>query len=202
MATSTLGTLRPVTEREILSAVTGEHATAAAGNPNFLRTGGKYVAQPTAAANGADVVDWHDARGYVTPHLDNILTVTVTTGASASTAIGTLIGVAAFSHLTVLTDVSLATGAVATMNVIVDTDLGASGTWNAIAQSSIYTAAGQYAMQIAKPQGTNLEATLTADPGAGTLRRVGWGNNLRIRSVVTGTATTSMSATIYISGVM
>lgn len=202
MSTATLGTQRPVTEQEYWSLVLGEHATAAAGNPNFVRSGGVYNPTPTAATGTRDVVTWHDPYGYSVVHRDSVQVASFTTAASASTNTGTISGMAALSHLTVLTDISASAGVLGTMNVLIDTDLGASGTWISIAQSSIYTAGGLYAMQLAKPQATNLESTLTADAGAGTLRRMGWGNNIRIRAVVVGTATTTMSAIIYVSGVM
>jgi hypothetical protein len=201
VGTATLGTLRPVSTPEYLSLSLGEHGTVAAGNPNFVRTGGKYVAQPTAATANADVIDWKDERGYSIPHIGPISVVTVTTGASASTATGTIGGVAAFGNLTITSDVSLATGAVATLNLLIDSDLGASGTWWNIAQSTIYTATGKFALQLTGPQGTAVESTLTSDAGAGTYRQVQWANNLRIRAVVSGTATTSVSAIIYVSAV-
>lgn len=195
--------MRPVSEQEYWGLVTGEHATAAAGNPNFVRTGGKYVENPTAGTTGDDVANWRDARGYITPHLLPLAIATVTTAASGSTSTGSgFAGFSPFGNVTIVTDVSLADGAIATMSVLVDTQIAGSGTWQAIAQSSIYTAAGMFAMQLARDHGTNLESTLTADPGVGTLRRVGWGDSIRTRVLVTGTATTSMSAIIYISGVM
>lgn len=193
--------MRPVSEQEYWGLVTGEHATAAAGNPNFVRTGGKYVAQPTAGTTGDDIVDWRSPYGYGVPSIGPLVVATVTTGASASTATGTLTGMAAFGNLTVYTDVTLATGAVSTLNVLLDSQFGSAGTWQNILQSTIYTAAGGYALQITGPQGTNIESTLTADANAGTYRQVQWGDNLRVRAVVSGTATSSMSAIIYISGV-
>ena len=199
MSTASLGTLRPVSPSEIYNVVVGEHGSAAAGNPNFLRTGGKYVDQPTAVASGRDVVTWRDERGYRTPHYEVSVFGTVTTGASASTGISTGSGFGPFKHVTFFTDVTLATGAVATLNVLIDTVLGASGTWVNIAQSTIYTATGGYALQLTRNFATQAQVDLTADAGAGTLRNVGWGDKIRIRKVVTGTATTSVSATVYVS---
>lgn len=125
----------------------------------------------------------------------------MTTAGSGTSASGTLTGMAALGNLTIFTDISLATGAVATLNVLLDGQFGARGSWQNIVQSTIYTATGQFALQLTGPQGTAVESTLTTAANAGTYRQVQWPDNIRIRADVTGTATTQVSAVIYVSGV-
>ncbi len=122
----------------------------------------------------------------------------VTTGGSGATATSTaLVGLAQTEDIAVSIITSGSAGAVGSLNVFVDSRVDGTN-WVNIGRSAVITTNLTLIQHYAKVQ-TNGEVNVTADAGAGTIRSVSYGDDVRIRTTITGTATTSINATVYVS---
>ena len=161
--------------------------------------GGVYTATATANAAGDVVRLWLDAQGYNGPHREYVLLGSFSTLGSATTTISsTASGLGVFYNMVVAVNVTQATGAVATLNVLVDSQVDGTN-WYNICQTPIMTASGSFVVNLVRAVATSGMSTTTLDAGVGTFRTFGWGDNVRTRLAVTGTATTTMAAQIYVN---
>mgnify|MGYP003394600642 CR=1 FL=1 len=180
----------------------GQHGTAApAGNPEFQRVGGVYVGTPTAAASGADVVMWLDAYGRNLPNLPKYLLLsTATAGTQTTTVAGTLNGIGGMKAIGVMVDVTSTVGSTATLQIFVDSRLD--GTlWTNLGKFDLFTTAARSVMMLNKIDAdSGIVNTLGVDAGAGTVRQVGYGDDLRVRYTISG-PTSQFNFTVFVNGI-
>lgn len=194
MATSNTAAL---TIADAFNAVRAEHNAAADGNPHLLNIGGKYVAAPTVVADGDQAVWWVNQYGFNIVERQNVLLLTTTTAASG-TATGTAYtGIGAFANLDIFVDVSATGGSTATLDVYVDSRLDGTS-WFNLAHGATMTTASQQVMHLTKgnPAG---QVTITADAGVGTVRAIGWADDIRIRYAIGG-ATSTFTFRVWFNG--
>lgn len=212
---ATLGTNTPYSSNDILSYVATNVAGAAVLNISapggsshsdpvnataaVSVIGGVYATTPTANASGDVVRLWLDAQGYNIPHREYILLGSFSTlGSATTTTSPTAAGFGAFYNMIVAINMTTATGAVATLNVLVDSQVDGTN-WYNICQTPIMTASGSFVVNLVRAVATSGMSTTTVDAGVGTFRTFGWGDNIRARLAVSGTATTQIGAQIYIN---
>ena len=187
--------------QSIFNAELGQHGTAPAGNPEFERGGGRYVNPTTATAvtSGSDVVQWADARGYATPHFENyLLYSTLGVGTITNFAAATMLGLGAFKTLQVQVNVLATGGSTATLSVYLDSRFD--GTlWVNVARATTLTTASQTILVLTKPV-TAGEVIVTTDAGVGTVRAIGFADDLRVRHTISG-ATSTFDYTVYVNGI-
>ena len=68
-----------------------------------------------------------------------------------------------------------------------------------LAHSAIFTTAAVQVLHMSR-DGVGTNMALTADAGAGTVRGIGWGNDLRIRYTIGG-ATSTFNFRIWFNGI-
>ncbi len=135
-----------------------------------------------------------------TPQL--LMSLTTVGSGATGTATGTAYsGLKVFRQADVIVNVTAVVGA-ATNSLIIFVDSQVDGTsWVNVAQFPVSTVASNFVAHFTR--GTaNAITDVTADAGAGTIRAVGLGDTVRIRRQITGTATTSFSASIYITNMI
>ena len=116
-------------------------------------------------------------------------------GTATSTSITSL---QHFQNIAVYADVTFSQGAATnTLILLVDARLNGTDFVN-VARFTDITTAGQAIVHLTK-QRTNSEVIFAGDAGAGTVRAVGFGDAVRVRRQITGTATTQFTATVYIT---
>ena len=192
---------------DILKLVVGEHNATAGGNlandpdPQFFKVGGKYVAitaaAPTAVEGADAVVLWLDQRGYITPHVETLLIDSFTTATGSATGT-TVSGMGVFRDLDVILTVTLGTGTTPTLDFFLDSQLDGTN-WTNSAHATQITGTGTRVLHLTK-RDPAADVQGSGDVGAGTVRALGWGNTIRSRRDITGTAP-SFSATIYLNGI-
>lgn len=115
-----------------------------------------------------------------------------TTATSSATGTTTT-GLGGFRSVDVYVRAGTITGTVSTLDLFVDSRLDGTNYVNVGHFSQIASAdAGTFdrVMRLVKQPGTPVEVTgLRADAGAGTVRNIGWGNDLRIRRDISGGTT-------------
>ena len=186
----------------ILNAEMGQHGTASpAGNPEFERSGGRYVlpTTATAVASGADVTQWLDARGYPTPHFEAyLLYSTLGVGTITNFAAATMTGLGVFKTLQVQVNVLATGGSTATLSVYLDSRFDGTN-WINVARATTLTTASQSLLVLTKPV-TASEVLVTTDAGVGTVRAIGFADDLRLRHTISG-ATSTFDYTVYVNGI-
>lgn len=186
---------RHQSEQDIVNLVRGIHGTAADGTPTVFLVGGKYVAQPVAVDGGDVVAAWLDAKGYINPHVEALTLIDFTTAGTNQTG-SAVTGLGAFRDADVHVNVSAFTGTSPTLDVYADSRLDGTN-WKNLARMTQMTGTGQFFLHLTKRQSGG-EGTLTSDAGAGTIRAVGWGDDLRVRANIGGTSP-SVSAVISVN---
>lgn len=187
------------TTQDAINSVLGEHKTTADANGNMLVGGGVYVGTPTAVANGQYVRTWHNAYGYLIPERQNILVGSLTTASATTTAtLGTITGLGAFKDADILIDVTGTGGTASTLTVYVDSRLDGT-TWTNIGAGTLMTTVSQHVVHITKRQ-VNGVVVVTGLAGAGTVRAVGWADDVQIRYTIAGT-TSNFSLRVWFNGV-
>lgn len=124
---------------------------------------------------------------------------TIGSGATGTTTGTVTTGLAAWKNLDIFVDVTAEAGAATTTLIVrVDGLHPAGTTFYSIAAFPALTTAGQHIVHLTKERSAATTASVEIDAGLGTVRAVGWGDGLRIRTQLTGTATTVVSATVYV----
>ena len=173
---------------DVLQHVHADHGEAADASPVILQVGGKHVKSPTANASGDVVVLWTDPQGYITPNVTAVqLDGSATSGASGNGTWYT--GLGAFKEVDLIFDITATSGTTPTISFFIDTRLDGTGTTNLARLTTIGSAAA-IGVHLSKVHSPAEIAILGADAGAGTIRAVGWADDLRIRHTVAGTSPT------------
>lgn len=188
----------------ILNYVLGQHGTAAPASgtlAEFLRVGAVVGTAPGTFGDGVDVYTWVDRRRFNTPHLDAITLFSTTTAGSAATATGTwLTGLGGLKTVAILLDITATSGLTPTLDVFIDTRLDGTSTIN-LAQYGLLVGVGKTGIILSKGQVSSVaDLTLTSDAAAGAARNFGWGDDLRVRYIVSG-VTGTFSFAVYLNGV-
>ena len=186
---------RHISAQDILNLARGIHGTGADATPTVLKSGGKFVNQPTANDSGDTVILWVSQEGYLRPHILPISIYSFTAVATAGTS-SALTGLGAFLDGDVYVDVTLADGTTATLGILIDGRLDGTNYTN-IAQLSAITATGQYSGHITKRQNA-VGTTLTGTADFGTFRAVGFGDAIQIRRQISGTSP-SFTANVWVT---
>lgn len=180
---------RYLTAQDIFNRVHGEHGTAADATPPVLLVGGKYTAWPANSAVDSEdaAILWLSAEGYAHPYQHDLQLVTVTNGSANSTSAFSG-GLGVFQEADLIVWVSLATGTSPTLDLLIDGRYN--GTAINIAHLSQITGTTQVGVHLSKRQASGQVLASNVDAGAGTFRAMGWGDGLRVRSQIGGTAGT------------
>ena len=186
---------RTFSVQDLLHLTSGTHDGPGDATPLILLVGGKYVAQPTAVAGGDVAILWVSPEGYARPHVTAASLYSFTTASTNGTS-SAVTGLGVFKEADVLVDVTSVSGTSPTLDLYIDGRLAGGTAWVNVARLTQITTANQIAVHLSKAQGTNTEVSVTSDAGAGTLRRIGWGDAMRVRRVIGGTGP-SISATVY-----
>lgn len=187
------------TTQDLLNAVAGEHGTTADQKGIYLIGGGVHVAAPTAVTGTAFVRTWLNAHGYPTPERQNVLVGSLTTASAATTAlVGSITGIGAFRDLDILVDVTGTSGTASTLTVYVDSKLDGT-TYANIGAGTLMTTVSSQVIHLTKRQANGV-SMVTALAGAGTVRPIGWGDDIRVTYTVEGT-TSAMTFRVWFNGI-
>ena len=179
---------RRMSAGDVLSLVKHYHDGTTQTYPVIFLTGGEaHVATAirTGVAHGDAVIQTHDEHGYTTPYLEKVILDAQTTAGTNKT--GT-----AFSHLHAFKDGDLAfyitgaSGTSPTLDMLIDTRFDGTN-WTNMGHLTQISATGTVIAHISRRQSA-AEIVVTADATAGTLRAIGFGSDLRIRSTIGGTS--------------
>ena len=185
------------TLQDAVNAVLAGNAQSADTNPMGLMDMGRYVATPTAVADGQYVTVLLNKLGYPIPDRQSVLLFTTTTGGTGtftSTAFG---NIGAFQNLEVLIDVTATGGSTATLTSFIDSRIDGT-TWVNLAQGGTMTTASVQVLHLTK-QNPATAITITADAGVGTVRAIGWSDDIRFRYSVGG-ATSTFTFRVFVCG--
>ena len=142
---------------------------------------------------------------YTPPATATVTLHTFTTAGSGATGTATSTTQAdlgTYQDLDIYADITLGTGA-ATNSLLVFVDGRQDGTtFVNIGQFAVFTTISRAVMHLTKRNPAGAVATVDVDAGAGTVRAFGFGDAVRIRRQITGTATTQFSASIFITNLM
>lgn len=169
-----LGTVTPYPVGDILAAVTGTIGTQS----------GLQVFSPSVT-------------------VQTLHTFTAGSGGTGTATSGSITGLGPFKDADVIVNVTAVVGA-ATNTLIVFLDARLDGTnWYNVANYAVITTVGQYIAHVTKRQSNTLVPILdTVDAGAGTIRPLGFGDAIRVRRQITGTATTSFTGSVLITNLV
>lgn len=195
----------------ILNYVLGMHGTATPalnGNPEFLRTGGRYLEAPGSASGILDMVMWTDERGYLTPHIKTVTLFSTTTAGTQTTSTGTAVeGLHAMKSVLVMVDFNATGGTSAsnTLDLLLDSQLFGT-TWVNIARSTLMVGPQGAIFTMPRIEGSGIYTPfsgtgLTGLANAGVIRAIGFGDNMRVRYTVGSNATSSCTFTVYLSAI-
>ena len=124
---------------------------------------------------------------------------TIGSGATGTTTGTVTTGLAMWKNLDVYVDVTAEAGAATTtLFVFVDGKHPDGTAFVNIGAFAALTTVGAHVAHLTKEKASLTTATVGVDAGLGTFRALGWGDGLRIRTQLTGTATTVVSATVYV----
>jgi len=176
-------------EQETLSLVSGEHGAGtltgtAKGRSGFVMLG-VYQATPTAVSDGQRAILQVNRLGYAVAERQNVLLHSATT-AAASTATGTwMTALGVFKEADILVHISALTGDTCTANFYLDSRLDGTNAIN-LARSAAVIASGYHAFHMTKNNPAGQVAAIGTDAGAGTSRAIGWADDLRVRTIISG----------------
>lgn len=173
--------------QDIANKVYGTHGATLDGTLGLKKIGGRYDKLSALTAQGAarEVVAWFDDKGVLVPHEENLQLDSATTVTGSATGT-TQTGLGRFKYAQVYVNVSAATGTSPTLDIYLDSRLDGTNYKN-IAHLTQITGTIDYSVQLSK---ANLagQVDVTSDAGAGTIRSVGWGDDLRVRRDIGGTS--------------
>ena len=174
---------------DILHLTHGYHGTAADADPTVVLSGGKHVKQPTAIDSGDVVTLWLGKQGHITPEIQALQLDGTTTSGVAGTGTWTT-GLGPYKEVDVLVDVTAVGGTSPSVIFYIDSRLDGTGTLN-LARFTAITTAGKAVVHLSKRQAAAQVTGMGSDAGAGTVRAIGWADDLRIRRTISGTAPTA-----------
>ena len=186
----------------ILNYVLGQQGTASPGpTPEFLRIGGRFLENAGSATGTLDNILWVDERGYINPHLDNILLFSTTTAGTQTTSTGTtLSGLGAMQALLAIVEVTGTGGASGSLQVFLDSQIGGTRFIN-IANTGVIGSGAIAGISISRTAiGSLVNTQVGSDAGGGAARGF-FGDNIRVRYTIGSNATSQMSFNVYITGI-
>lgn len=197
MATGTLSsTATPWAFQDIAN---DEHLpTAGAKKVVLVSTTGTAIGQGTSPVL-VQQVDATGGSGHPALY-QNILLASFTTLAAGTTTGTTTTGIGGYRNAALFLDVTALTGDTCTLSVFVDSRLDGTNYINVGAYALVTSAGGtgRAVMVLTKEVGTAVAVgSVQADAGAGTARQIGWGDDLRIRRIISGD-TASVSARVWL----
>ncbi|MDP3064745.1 MAG: hypothetical protein Q8O40_16315 [Chloroflexota bacterium] len=145
------------------------------------------------AATGSGTVHYLQARPLTVTYL-LLDSFTTANGSATGTA---AVGLAPYRDADVLVDVTVASGTAATLDVYLDSRLDGTG-WSNLGRLTAITGTAKALIHLSKRQAAVEIAGGVSDAGAGTVRAIGWGDDLRVRRNITGT-TPSFSARVWLN---
>lgn len=133
--------------------------------------------------------------------LERLVLYTITTaGSGTGTSTGTNNSLSRYHHGMVVADVTFTTGTAPTLVIYLDSKLDGT-TFVNLARFAAITTNGQYVAVVTKEQKVNaLVGDVLADAGAGTIRNLGWGDDMRVRHSISD-ATSQFSARVWFVGI-
>lgn len=198
----------PIPSQDVLNLVWNPAGTAPAANPNslsiYVSGGSAYVGSGSGQVSGQPfgVVQ----ASYRQFQLDGSTTATGSATGTTTTGLG------GYAHVELYLRMSDATGTVSGMDLFVESRLDGTNYVNVGRFSNVSSATGATAdavMKLVKMGGTGTNVLLGGEvlglravAGAGTVRNIGWGDDLRIRREVSvGTTAPSFSYTIWANAI-
>ena len=181
---------KPLSSREIVNRVEGAHGGTlddTAEDTRHLQVGGYYVDGPAAVSDGKAVRTWLDPRGYNIPNRVNVGMGSLTT-ASTGSSHAAVTGLGAFKDITLYVSVTAIAGDTATLSVFVDSKLDGTNYVN-LAKLPLITGVKKYAIQLTR-RNPAADVDVSADAANGVTRAIGWGDDIRVRTVSSGDTST------------
>ena len=164
----------------------------------FIKVGGVASQTGTRVADGDDVTQRFNRFGGIIPERQYILIGTLTgAGATTTANLGSSTLIGNFYQAQFLIDVTATGGATATLTVYMDSRLDGT-TYMNIAAAAVMTTASRQVVQIQRNFGTNISTIITGEAGAGTIRNVGFADNLQVRYTISG-ATSTFDARVWLN---
>ena len=186
--------------KEILTAAMGTHDAVADATPIVLQQGGKYVKVPVSVASGDTAIVWTDAYGRLTANISAhqiaIGNGTLGAGTTTSTAI---VGMNVYKDLDLDVVSTGVSGTTPTLNIFVDSKLDGTNLVN-LSHLTEITTNTRVGIHLTRRNANGEVGSFGSDAGAGTLRAIGWGDDIRIRAVVAGT-NPNFVVTVYLNAV-
>lgn len=153
----------------------------------IYKVGGITDQTGTRAANGDERVLNLNRFGGLRPERQAILVGSLTTASATTTAnLGSATNLGFYKEAQILVDVTATGGTASTLTIYVDSRLDGT-TYMNIAAGAILTTASRQVIAIQKSRGTNASTLITGEAGAGTVREVGFADDLQVRYSVAGT---------------
>jgi hypothetical protein len=136
---------------------------------------------------------------YKMAYANGVLVGSLTTAAATTTAVlGTVSGAGKYRDVDMFVNVLAIGGSTATLTVYVDSEF-ASGTWANLGASQIHTTASHQVVHLTRRvAGTGI--LTNTDAAVGTIRAIGFSDNLRVRYTITG-ATSTFNFEVYFNGI-
>jgi len=177
-----------ISTQDLLHLASGDHGTKGDANPKVILVGGRFTNSPTALSDLDHAVILMGERGEQIQQPGNRQFILDERTSASSSATGTnTTGLAGYADADVILDVSAAAGTSPTLDVFLDSRLDGTGYTN-IAHFTQITGVGTRVAHMSKRQSA-VELDGSADVGAGTVRAIGWADDLRVRTDYSGGTT-------------
>ena len=164
----------------------------------FVRMGGIADQTGTRVANLDDAILKLNRFGGTTPERQAVLIGTlVGAGATTTASLGSATNIGQYKQAQFLIDVTATGGATASLTVYVDSRLDGT-TYMNLAAAAVMTTASRQVVQIQKEFNANNSTIITNNAGAGTIRNVGFADDLQVRYTISG-ATSTFDARVWVN---
>ena len=191
----------PIESQDILNKIWNPAGTAPAANPDsanvYLAGGSAMVGSGSGQVSGQPFV-------VVQPSYRQFILDTTTLGSAAASGTATT-GLGAFKVVDVHVNIGSMTGTISFLDILVDSRIDGTDWVNLAHLAQVTSATGSgYVTQARLVKNVTLPvevALLGTDAGAGTIRNIGWGDDLRIRRTVSGGTTAPIfTYTVTVNG--
>lgn len=189
---------RHYTHEDILNGVAGFQGQVADAAPMALMVMGVYQAAPTAVADGQFVPIRLNKLGQAIADRQAVSLFTTTTAGSGSFTGTAFTNIGGFRDIDVILNVTFATGLAPTLNFYLDSRLDGTN-WTNLVRAADITAAGTRVIHLTK-RNAGGDVDVSGDAGAGTVRAIGWSDDIRVRYAIAPT-TGQFSFNAWLGGV-
>lgn len=175
---------------------------AAADGTTFIKVGGIASQTGTRVAENDDVMLRLNRFGGTRPERMNVVVGTITTSTATTTRdIGSLTAIGNYTEAIVVVEQTAAGGDTNSSTVFLESRFDGTN-WLGIAASTISATATSQIIMLTKHVATNgIQILMSALPGPGTVRNVGFADDIRARATITGdTASVSIRVSINLIG--